>query len=99
MSYATILLADDEPDIHTLLTPMLEREGYAVTHARTGPEAVTLARQGAQQPVAGGVAVPVARRAPPAERKNPVQQAWNFSRGPVAHRSQVGDQANVPEQG
>lgn len=42
--YGTILLADDEPDIHDLLTPLLQREGYEVQHAYTGADAVTLAR-------------------------------------------------------
>ncbi|HWI61051.1 MAG TPA: response regulator transcription factor [Symbiobacteriaceae bacterium] len=42
--YGTILLADDEPDIHELLSPLLQREGYEVQHAFTGDEAVALAR-------------------------------------------------------
>lgn len=40
-----ILLADDEPDVHELLTPLLEREGFDVAHAYAGPEAVAMARQ------------------------------------------------------
>jgi len=43
-----ILLADDEPDIHELLTPLLQREGFAVAHAYTGTEAIDQAR--ASQP-------------------------------------------------
>lgn len=43
MAYAAIVLADDEPDIHELLTPALEREGLAVLHAYTGPDAVAAA--------------------------------------------------------
>lgn len=42
--YGTILLADDEPDVHELLTPLLQREGYAVRHAYTGDDAVAAAR-------------------------------------------------------
>lgn len=43
--YGTVLLADDEPDIHELLTPLLEREGLTVQHAYTGDAAVAAARQ------------------------------------------------------
>jgi DNA-binding response OmpR family regulator len=43
--YGTILLADDEPDIHELLTPLLEREGYTVRHAYAGDTALEGARQ------------------------------------------------------
>ncbi|MCG0238653.1 MAG: response regulator transcription factor [Firmicutes bacterium] len=39
-----ILLADDEPEIHELLTPLLTREGLTVVHAYDGPETIRLAR-------------------------------------------------------
>lgn len=40
-----VLLADDEPEIHDLLTPALGREGLAVLHAYAGLEAVERARR------------------------------------------------------
>jgi len=43
--YGTVLLADDEPDIHELLSPFLSREGYDVQHAFTGDDAVAMARR------------------------------------------------------
>jgi two-component system, OmpR family, response regulator VicR len=45
--YGTILLADDEPDIHELLSPLFQREGYETQHAYTGDEAVATARRSA----------------------------------------------------
>jgi DNA-binding response OmpR family regulator len=39
-----VLLADDEAAITSELTPLLERSGFAVTVARTGDEALRLAR-------------------------------------------------------
>ncbi len=40
-----ILLADDEPVVHELLTPLLEREGLTVLHAYAGDVAVEMARR------------------------------------------------------
>lgn len=40
-----VLLADDEPEIHDLLTPVLQREGLAVVRAYTGLDAVEQARR------------------------------------------------------
>jgi DNA-binding response OmpR family regulator len=45
--YGTILLADDEPDIYELLSPLFQREGYEIQHAYTGDEAVAAARRSA----------------------------------------------------
>lgn len=42
---ARILLADDEHDIHELLTPLLEREGFQVLHAYDGPHALEMGRK------------------------------------------------------
>ena len=42
---ATVLLVDDDPQIHELIGTMLVREGYRVLHATSGPEAITRARQ------------------------------------------------------
>lgn len=42
---ARILLADDERDIHELLTPLLEREGFQVLHAYDGPHALEMGRK------------------------------------------------------
>jgi CheY-like chemotaxis protein len=39
-----VLLVDDEPDLLTILSSLLEEEGYSVATATTGPEAVALAR-------------------------------------------------------
>jgi DNA-binding response OmpR family regulator len=46
----TILIADDEPEIHELLTPYLTREGFAVHSVYTGPD--TLAAAGRIDPAA-----------------------------------------------
>lgn len=43
----TILIAEDEPDIRTMLADYLTGEGYDVTEAATGQEAVARAGQGA----------------------------------------------------
>jgi PAS domain S-box-containing protein len=42
---ATVLLVDDDPQIHDLIGTMLVREGYRVLHATSGPEAITRARE------------------------------------------------------
>ncbi|HEY5412463.1 MAG TPA: ATP-binding protein, partial [Caulobacteraceae bacterium] len=39
---ATILLIDDDPQVHDLLGQMLGREGYRVEHATSGPDALTM---------------------------------------------------------
>jgi CheY-like chemotaxis protein len=41
---ATILLVDDDPQMHDLLGTMLSREGYHVAHAASGADAVERAR-------------------------------------------------------
>ena len=41
-----VLIVEDEPDIRNLLVFHLEREGYQVTHCRSGAEALRLARGG-----------------------------------------------------
>jgi len=41
----TVLLADDEHELHDLLSPVLQREGLTLLHAYTGPEAIDLARR------------------------------------------------------
>jgi len=40
----TVLLVDDDPQIHRLIGTMLSREGYRVEHAASGAQAVELAR-------------------------------------------------------
>jgi adenylate cyclase len=40
----TVLVVDDDPATHDLLTTNLSREGYRVVHARNGDEALELAR-------------------------------------------------------
>ncbi|UOY91941.1 response regulator transcription factor [Ectobacillus sp. JY-23] len=42
MSYANILLVDDEEDIRNVLSIYLKNEGYEVSHASTGIEALEL---------------------------------------------------------
>lgn len=42
---ATILVADDDPDILALVTLRLERDGYQVVSASSGTEALALARE------------------------------------------------------
>jgi signal transduction histidine kinase/CheY-like chemotaxis protein len=44
----TVLVVDDDEAVHDVVGAMLGREGYRVLHARSGPEAMTLARE--QQP-------------------------------------------------
>ena len=44
----TVLVVDDDEALHDVVGAMLGREGYRVLHARSGPEAMTLARE--QQP-------------------------------------------------
>jgi PAS domain S-box-containing protein len=41
----TILLVDDEPQIHELIGTMLSREGYRVVHASSGKEAIVKAAE------------------------------------------------------
>ncbi len=41
----TVLVVDDEPTAHDLLTASLAREGYRVAHASNGEEALALARE------------------------------------------------------
>ncbi|MEP7189033.1 MAG: response regulator [Roseiflexaceae bacterium] len=45
MSRATILIADDSPDIRTIMRYLLNDLGFAVVEAADGNEAVRLARQ------------------------------------------------------
>jgi signal transduction histidine kinase/DNA-binding response OmpR family regulator len=47
---ATLLMVDDDPQIHDLLGTMLQREGYRVLHASNGPDALVRAR--AERPAA-----------------------------------------------
>ena len=42
---ATILLIDDDPQVHDLLGQMLGREGYRVEHATSGPDALTMVQK------------------------------------------------------
>ena len=42
---ATILLIDDDPQVHDLLGHMLAREGYRVEHATSGPDALTMVQK------------------------------------------------------
>ncbi len=42
---ATILLIDDDPQVHDLLGHMLGREGYRVEHATSGPDALTMVQK------------------------------------------------------
>jgi len=44
----TVLVVDDDEAVHDVVGAMLGREGYRVLHARSGSEAMTLARE--QQP-------------------------------------------------
>ncbi len=44
---ATLLIADDDPAIRTLLRDFFEAQGYAVVAAADGPEALALARSAA----------------------------------------------------
>jgi PAS domain S-box-containing protein len=39
---ATLLLVDDDPQVHDVLGAMLSREGYRVEHVTSGPDAVSL---------------------------------------------------------
>jgi signal transduction histidine kinase/DNA-binding response OmpR family regulator len=41
----TVLVVDDDEAVHDVVGAMLGREGYRVLHARTGPEAMALARE------------------------------------------------------
>ena len=43
-SERTVLVVDDDETVHDLVGTMLGREGYRVLHARSGQEALTLAR-------------------------------------------------------
>jgi len=40
----TVLVVDDDEAVHDVVGAMLGRDGYRVLHARSGPEAMTLAR-------------------------------------------------------
>ncbi len=40
----TVLVVDDDEAVHETVSAMLGREGYRVLHARSGPEALTVAR-------------------------------------------------------
>ena len=42
---ATILVIDDDPQVHDLLGHMLGREGYRVEHATSGPDALTMVQK------------------------------------------------------
>jgi PAS domain S-box-containing protein len=42
---ATILLIDDDPQVHDLLGQMLSREGYRIEHATSGPDALTMVQK------------------------------------------------------
>ncbi len=42
---ATILVIDDDPQVHDLLGQMLSREGYRVEHATSGPDALTMVQK------------------------------------------------------
>jgi CheY-like chemotaxis protein len=42
---ATVLLIDDDPQVHDLLGQMLGREGYRVEHATSGPDALTMVQK------------------------------------------------------
>jgi PAS domain S-box-containing protein len=42
---ATILLIDDDPQVHDVLGQMLSREGYRVEHATSGPDALTMVQK------------------------------------------------------
>ena len=42
---ATILLIDDDPQVHDLLGQMLNREGYRIEHATSGPDALTMVQK------------------------------------------------------
>jgi PAS domain S-box-containing protein len=42
---ATLLLIDDDPQVHDLLGQMLGREGYRVEHATSGPDALTMVQK------------------------------------------------------
>ncbi len=44
-SGATVLVVDDDPVVHDLLSATLAREGYRVVHARNGAEALQFARE------------------------------------------------------
>jgi two-component system KDP operon response regulator KdpE len=45
MSTATILVVDDEPQIRRVLRSTLSSQGYVITEAKTGEEAVEIARK------------------------------------------------------
>jgi CheY-like chemotaxis protein len=42
---ATVLVVDDDPVVHDVLSATLAKEGYRVVHARNGAEALRLARE------------------------------------------------------
>jgi signal transduction histidine kinase/DNA-binding response OmpR family regulator len=76
----TVLVVDDDEAVHDVVGAMLGREGYRVLHARTGAEAMTLAREqrpdaitlDVMMPQMDGWAVLSALRADPDLRAIPV---------------------------
>jgi signal transduction histidine kinase/CheY-like chemotaxis protein len=44
-SALTVLVVDDDPAVHEVLTPTLARKGYRVIHARDGAEALDIVRK------------------------------------------------------
>ena len=42
---ATLLLIDDDPQVHDVIGQMLSREGYRVEHATSGPDALTMVQK------------------------------------------------------
>lgn len=80
MTKQTILLIEDNEQNRYLVTFLLERSGYTVTHAQTGPQGLELARSVApalvlldiQLPGMDGYAVARALKADPALRQIPL---------------------------
>jgi signal transduction histidine kinase/DNA-binding response OmpR family regulator/HAMP domain-containing protein len=55
---ATVLVVDDDPTVRSLLAKTLEKEGYRVVSARTGVEALALARAHRPQAITLDVLMP-----------------------------------------